>query len=295
MENFFSKDNTDLQSLIATINQNFNKLLIEIHNINDNKLLAPQIEESFNIKFDGKYTLKEAAIIRERLKKEYKIFSELIVEYHNQSKEQFLNRMSSRGILNSGIRNSGEELINKEFKRLKEILDIRYKHILFELERAIIVINKVTVDTNILINYINQKTINESYKIIIVGYFTNKIDLAVTNSIDNDLISASKEMKDKIVPFLKSIPVLKPDSPKEINDLFIDKVFNILRPKGSGKRNINDKIDSMHITCHILLDRDLFITEDKNILKKKKELEVAFKKNNLLIACPDEAGKILKF
>jgi hypothetical protein len=139
---------------------------------------------------------------------------------------------------------------------------------------------KVTFDTNCFI-YLVEGCNNEEYNMnlqdIVSKSFNGKVDLAITTVLEEDIGQDSViERKENILSLLSAIPILGSfsSSKKETE------IWNVLFPGKKSQKNNNHysnmKNDVNHLLRHLHHDRDIFITEDKQVLKKNIELANSF-------------------
>ena len=200
-------------------------------------------------------------------------------------------------------------------------IDIRHKKKIEELlksskkEYRIVKINsipKITMDNNCLINLFdfNAKTptsVNELSEIIKLG-LSGKVDIAITTRVEADLENdKNNERRNEMMSKLNMFPVVgtigrwgvskwdKGDVFTEDNttNLF-DEIQKIIFPGGLNSKSntcINKTNDIDHLVGHMINKRDIFITDDKDILKKQNVLKTS---PGLIVMSPKECLEYLE-
>ncbi len=164
---------------------------------------------------------------------------------------------------------------------------------------------KVTLDTNLLIELfdlgIEGKTVPALGKIFNHCFDFQNIDLKITTKVSDDLLGdrikeraqALKLRIDNLFSVLGagyvSIDDLPSDPIEKLNFIELQRVLfpNLITTDKRYKNKINDV---HHLHRHIRAGRDVFITNDSDMLKKKDALKTAFK---VVVMSPEECAKYL--
>jgi len=156
---------------------------------------------------------------------------------------------------------------------------------------------KITLDTNCIINLIDETSksrtsINFIEEIIQYSH-SNKIDLAITTKVEADLKNdKNKERKDNVMSYIKSFPIVGTMS-KDTKDLFTE-LQQIIFPGGitqNQKHCSNKTNDINHLIGHHINERDIFVTDDGGLLKKKERLKIS---PGIIIMSPKECVEYIK-
>ncbi len=140
---------------------------------------------------------------------------------------------------------------------------------------------KVTLDTNLLIEYWQKREKQKYTKILIELNSEGKIDLAITSRIEEDIPSPPLS---KMIGDLPKLGIEETGSVTRLGlcKLGEDKLGSDEFVKFTGEvANLPNapKIDWRdwdHIHAHYLQERDVFLTWDKRILSVAKDLDVQF-------------------
>ena len=165
---------------------------------------------------------------------------------------------------------------------------------------------KVTLDTNCLINLFdhNSKTSTsvESLESLVRAAFSGAADLAITTRVREDLENDQNEgRKNALMRNVKLFPIVcclfRFDTSRWDNgdywaapeDVALsDGLQRLLFPTlNTGQSDYRNKIhDVDHLIGHAKAKRDVFVTDDKSILKKHAELKSDF---GITVMMPDQA------
>ncbi len=153
---------------------------------------------------------------------------------------------------------------------------------------------KLTLDTNCIINIFDSQTTTATSTaalnaIIDLGE-QSALDLAVTTTLVRDQYkNQNTERKNHIFDAIegKSIEIVSapPLDDSRSKDLF-EELRNLLYPEGinsNDKHASNKENDIKQLMTHKFSKRDIFITDDKGILKKKEQLAKA---HGITVMCP---------
>lgn len=153
---------------------------------------------------------------------------------------------------------------------------------------------KITLDTNCIINIFDAQTKTATsaaaLNTIIDLEEQGALDLAVTTILVRDQYkNQDTERKNHIFDAIerKDIKVVSapPIDGSRSKDLF-EELRNLLYPKGinlNDRHASNKKNDIKQLMTHKFSERDIFITDDKGILKKKDQL---VKAHGITVMCP---------
>lgn len=172
-------------------------------------------------------------------------------------------------------------------------------------------IPKITLDTNCVINLLDFSTktatsIDPLSEIIRYG-LSNKADVAITTRVEADLSNdRNEERKSDMLKKIQMLPIIgtlgRFGTTKWNNgDIYIDdnvqKIWSeiqmIIFPGLSEKENhfVNKRNDLDHLVGHIINKRDIFVTDDSGILKKRESLESS---PGIIIMSPVDCVKYLE-
>lgn len=169
---------------------------------------------------------------------------------------------------------------------------------------------KITLDTNCVINLLNfnaetPTSVNELSEIIKYGLNSNA-NIAITTRVESECGGdKDKERSKEMIRKIQMLPVIgtvarygtsKWDSGdvwggeehKNIADELTKIIFPTLNKEDTHYKNKINDID--HLVGHIINRRDIFITDDRQILKKAKTLKDSL---NLVVMSPKEALEYL--
>ncbi len=169
---------------------------------------------------------------------------------------------------------------------------------------------KITLDTNCVVNLLNfnaetPTSVNELSEIIKYGLDSNA-NIAITTRVESECEGdknreRSKEMIRKIqmLPVIGTVArygtskwdggdVLEGEEHKNIADELTKIIFPTLNKEDAHYKNKINDID--HLIGHLINRRDIFITDDGQILKKTKTLKDSL---NLVVMSPKEALEYL--
>lgn len=165
---------------------------------------------------------------------------------------------------------------------------------------------KITLDTNLLIEMfdleIEPKTIPNIGKILRHCFDWQGVDLKITTAVTKDIMADKDTIRfsavsiriNNIFSVLGAGYIIKDMLPKDkverTNFLELKQILfpNLLKTDKHYKNKINDV---HHLHRHIKSGRDVFITNDSDILKKKDNIKTAF---NTLVMNPAECAKYLE-
>lgn len=254
----------------------FRELTWSVNKLGKDKIEQPPIDKFFSYPLTGPYSIGEASILNQRLDREYNLYREMIDDYFALMFEQTKEELSRHGVLNSGFAVKAEAELQKRKERTVEILNYKKEHAIFEINRLSSPLLKVTIDTNVVIKFVDNEVYETAPRSIVTAYFSRKIDLVVTAAIAQDISKAGPDSKIKLFDLLKTIPEVTSNESPATQQLR-EKVEKIIFPKGAALTGrINKYLDTLHIALHILNKRNVFVTDDSGILKKKGELQSAF-------------------
>lgn len=153
---------------------------------------------------------------------------------------------------------------------------------------------KITLDTNCVINLFDQKvdisTSVDSLEELIRLSFSNKVKIAITTRTEADLENDKNDMRrNNMMRAINLFPIIgtitRPNisrldkgdmlSGDETKELF-DTLQKIIFPGGLNKNEnsyLNKVNDLDHLIGHILNKRDIFVTDDRGVWKKKDVLK----------------------
>lgn len=141
---------------------------------------------------------------------------------------------------------------------------------------------KITLDTNCLIYLFDENhetAINvEEVERIITHVFEGPITLFITTRSFSDILGdKDKERLDillKCFELIPTIPAFNGENEEAYKSLY-EEIKLILFPQldEGDKRYKNKHNDILHLVSHKIHGRDVFVTQDKNFLKKKNNLE----------------------
>lgn len=157
-------------------------------------------------------------------------------------------------------------------------------------------IPKITLDTNCIINlfdFSNETLMSTEELLEIMNYgLSGKIEISITTRVESDLLeNKDQQKKERMLQTLKMFQVVGSvfrldESFLGGKDVLVEKkeetiskelqkiVFpGLTKKSGSYVNNIRD-ID--HLTGHILNNGDIFVTDDKKILKKQETLKNSY-------------------
>ena len=154
-------------------------------------------------------------------------------------------------------------------------------------------IPKITLDTNCVINLLDFSTktatsVDPLSEIIRHG-LSNKADIAITTRVEADLSNdKNEERKSDMLKRIQMLPIVGTlgrfgTTKWDNGDIYIDdnvqkiwsEIQKIVFPGLSEKENhfVNKRNDLDHLVGHIINKRDIFVTDDSGILKKRESLE----------------------
>lgn len=140
---------------------------------------------------------------------------------------------------------------------------------------------KITLDNNCLINLLDTNsesaTSVDSLREIIRQSHASIIDLAISTRVESDLENdKNSERRKEMMNYLKMFPVIGTVSRTVEGVRILDDIQKIVFPGGLNNESSsfnNKKNDIDHLFGHLQSERDIFITDDKGILKKAEGLE----------------------
>jgi hypothetical protein len=165
---------------------------------------------------------------------------------------------------------------------------------------------KITFDTNLLIELfdleIEPKTIPSVGKILKHCFDWQGVDLKITTAVTKDIIADKDTVRFLAISTrinntfsvlgagYVTKDMLPKDSVEKTNFLELKQILfpNLVDTDNHYRNKINDV---HHLHCHIKAGRDVFITNDSDILKKKDSIKTAF---NTLVMNPSECAKYLE-
>lgn len=155
---------------------------------------------------------------------------------------------------------------------------------------------KITLDTNCIINILDYKSnsatsVEEISQIINYG-LNSDVNIAITTRVESDIESdKDNDRKSEMLKRISMFPVIgtifRLDNSKldsgdffidtktaELEDKLVKTIFPGLNKDDKHYKNKVNDID--HLVGHLINKRDLFVTEDKDILKKSETLKNSF-------------------
>ena len=217
---------------------------------------------------------------------------------------------------NSGVRMflSSAKEIDASFKSKTRIqVDLsRLVQVLINSETKV-EISTITLDTNSVIKFADKKDDDglDTITAIVNAHYSNKISAAITMNVSADLINDIDELRRKRTRNIaNSFPLIdvsytnralendKGDDERDYIECdeykkIKQKIKNILFPNLSPNdtRLANKENDITHLADHIWAERDYFITEDNDFVRKKSKLA---KELDIFVLTPEEfCGEIL--
>jgi hypothetical protein len=172
-------------------------------------------------------------------------------------------------------------------------------------------IPKLTLDTNCIINLFDHEadtpTSVDALSELIKYGLSNKADIAVTTRVESDLSGdLDEERKKKMFRTLKQFPVvgtvMRWDTSRwdggdvwsgADSEKLATEVQAILFPglTTEDRHYKNKQMDVDHIVGHLINHRDVFVTDDKHILKRREPLRVS---PGVVVMSPDECVAYLE-
>jgi len=156
-------------------------------------------------------------------------------------------------------------------------------------------IPKITLDNNCVINLFDHKsrttTSVDALTEIVKYAFSGRVDVAITTRVETDLENDSDdERRNDMMQKVKLFPVIGSVIRLGVSQFGSEDVFG-----GSGSERMFDELQKIifpgldkssrtygnkindidHLVGHFINNRDIFVTDDKGILKKRKVLEVS--------------------
>lgn len=172
-------------------------------------------------------------------------------------------------------------------------------------------IPKITLDNNCVINLLDYKaqspTSVDALKSLFQMALSNKVDIAITTRVEADLSNDKNEDRRlAMVKTLELFPIIGTVGRVGLSrigsgDFIVDyKVINlsdelqkIIFPGGLDKSSatyINKVNDLDHIIGHMTHGRDIFVTDDKGILRKQNQLKES---PGVLVMSPESCLKFI--
>jgi len=151
---------------------------------------------------------------------------------------------------------------------------------------------KITLDNNCVINLLDSNTstptsVSALQELIRLG-LSNKIEIAITTRTESDLESdRDSQRKKEMMRNINIFPILGTLPPDGSPRLF-DELQKIIFPGGLNETSNtyqNKHNDLEHLVGHIINGRDIFVTDDTGILKKKVFLQTS---PGILVMSPQE-------
>ena len=152
---------------------------------------------------------------------------------------------------------------------------------------------KITLDSNCIINLLDfdSKTatsVNFLSEIIKLG-LSNKVDVAITTRVEADLENdKNTERRSGMMKKINLFPVVGTVARLGVsrlgsgdmlggNERLFDELQKVIFPGGlEGNNNTGNMINDLdHLVGHLINKRDIFVTDDDGILKKKNALKVS--------------------
>jgi hypothetical protein len=167
---------------------------------------------------------------------------------------------------------------------------------------------KITLDTNCIINLFDHEsetaTSLEALSSLIRHGLSGKVSIAATTRVEEDISNdKNKERRAEMLRFLELLPIVgtigRFDTSKwGQGDVFSDdrlerlhgEVKQIVFPglTESDRRYRNKINDVDHIVGHMLNRRDIFVTDDNDILRRRDQLKIG---PGIVVMTPDECLK----
>jgi len=154
---------------------------------------------------------------------------------------------------------------------------------------------KITLDTNCVINlldFYSETATSVDYITELIRFsHLKKIDIAITTRVENDVENDGDEKRrNKMLERIGQFPIIGTMGRFGVTkfgggDIYVsneevklrEELKNIIFPGllPSDKRNNNKVNDIDHLVGHIINKRDIFVTEDKEILRKRDTLKIS--------------------
>jgi predicted nucleic acid-binding protein len=155
----------------------------------------------------------------------------------------------------------------------------------------------VTIDTNLIIYLLDEDSEDNNFKLssdLLRSILESKVllDVKLTTSIESDLEQDKDfDRKKKIIKRAQNI--FSYVGSVNVSDELFDEIKRILFPSLSDgdSRYENKKNDILHLAKHIVNKRNIFVTNDKNFVRKKNNLNNAF---SIQIMAPEEFIEYVK-
>lgn len=156
-------------------------------------------------------------------------------------------------------------------------------------------IPKITLDNNCIINLFDQSaqtpTSVESLQELIKLSFSNKLEIAITTRVESDLENDTQEVrKGEMMRTIRLFPVVGTVARLDVSrwdsgDVYggtessriFDELQKIIFPGGLNKASntYTNKVNDLdHLVGHYINKRDIFVTDDSDILKKQTILKI---------------------
>jgi len=141
---------------------------------------------------------------------------------------------------------------------------------------------KVTIDTNLLIYLLDEDSNNANFKKSAILFKTiieaqTSLDIKITTRVESDL-EQDKDVQRRVKIIKRVQNIFSCVGSGATDDGLLDELRKILFPtlNKSDKHYQNKLNDILHLTKHILNQRNVFVTNDKNFIKKKESINNAF-------------------
>lgn len=155
---------------------------------------------------------------------------------------------------------------------------------------------KITLDNNCIINLLDfnsQTATSVDYLSEIIKLsFSNKVDIAITTRVEADLENDKDEKRrTEMMRKINLFPIIGTIARWDVScwdqgdvwggektNALLDELQKIIFPGGLDEKSssyVNKTNDLDHLVGHIINKRDIFVTDDSGILKKKDALKVS--------------------
>ena len=146
---------------------------------------------------------------------------------------------------------------------------------------------RLTIDANCIINVFESErdsatSVNELFALIRYA-MENKAEIAITTRLEADILrDRNKERRDKLLSKLNLFPIISTVGRWDVSAVFADErtarlnneiqqvLFPGLTPADARYSNKINDID--HLTGHVIDHRDIFVTDDKGLLRRQDQL-----------------------
>jgi hypothetical protein len=172
-------------------------------------------------------------------------------------------------------------------------------------------IPQITLDTNCVINLLDfsaktPTSIDVLSEIIQYG-LSSRANIAITTRVEADLLNDKDDnRKSEMLRKIQMLPIVGTigrwgTSKWDSGDVYTDEKYvkiwlelQMLIFPGLNEKDahfINKRNDIDHLIGHLINKRDIFVTDDKGILKKNSELKIS---SGIIVMLPSECAKYLE-